>query len=284
MEIEKTALAVSRDARDPGLPQYEILALRFGTLQMSAKDNFLMRADIHDGSLQLDFFIWVIRNDERTLVFDMGFGERSSLRRKRALMMHPIEALVSIGVDAAKVTDVVISHLHYDHSGNSEFFKSAKFHIQDDEVKFATGRHMCYCALRSAYDVENVTSLVEHVHNERVIFHHGDEEIAPGISVHRLGGHTGGMQVLRVLTQRGWVVLASDSAHYYRNFLENNPFPIVLNIADVLEGNRKLIGLASSPEHVIPGHDPQVLRIYPSYEDSPNIACLHLAPQRPVEL
>ncbi|MGI4813741.1 MAG: N-acyl homoserine lactonase family protein [Janthinobacterium lividum] len=266
------------------LPVYEVYALRFATLAASAKDSFLLRADVHDGPIQLDFFIWAVRNRERTFVFDTGFGHEASARRRRALMRHPVEALARIGIDAGTVSDVILSHLHYDHSGNSEFFNQATFHIQDDEMQFATGRCMCHTALNGAFDVKNVTDLVNHVYNGRVKFHQGDAALAPGISVHRIGGHTGGMQVMRVHTERGWVVLASDASHYYRNFLTDNPFPIVLNIADVIEGNQTLLALADSPQHIVPGHDPQVLTIYPRHPEDEEIACLHLPPLAAVAL
>jgi glyoxylase-like metal-dependent hydrolase (beta-lactamase superfamily II) len=266
------------------LPVYEVYALRFATLATFAKDGFLLRADVHDGPLGLDFFIWAIRNAERTLVFDMGFGHEAGARRNRKLIRHPVEVLARLGIDAATVPDVIISHLHYDHSGNAEFFKAAKFHIQDDEMQFATGRCMCHKALNGAFDVQNVTELVKNVYGGRVKFHQGDEALAPGISLHRIGGHTGGMQVMRVHTERGWIVLASDAAHYYRNFLTDNPFPIVLNIADVIEGNQTLLALADSPQHVVPGHDPQVLGIYPRHPADADIACLHLPPLAAVAL
>ncbi|MER1966473.1 N-acyl homoserine lactonase family protein [Castellaniella sp. GW247-6E4] len=266
-------------------PVYEIYALRFATLASSAKDNFLLRGEVHDGPLALDFFLWAIRNEERVVVFDTGFGHEASTRRNRPLLRHPVEALAALGIDAATVKNVVFSHLHYDHSGNAECFPAATFHVQDSEVQFATGRCMCHRALRGAFDAQNVVDLVRNVYADRVKFHDGDEEPWPGISLHRLGGHTGGLQVMRVHTARGWVVLASDAAHYYRNFLLDNPFPIVLNIADAIEGNRKLLALADSPDHVVPGHDPQVLNLYPRLEsDEIGISCLHLPPVGEVQL
>jgi glyoxylase-like metal-dependent hydrolase (beta-lactamase superfamily II) len=97
----------------------------------------------------------------------------------------------------------------------------------------------------------------------RVTFHDGDEEIAPGISVHRIGGHSMGLQCVRVKTLRGHVVLASDAAHLYAHFEQGRVFPVVYNVGDVLEGYVKLKKLASSPKHIIPGHDPDVLDRYP---------------------
>ena len=73
-----------------------------------------------------------------------------------------------------------------------------------------------------------------------------------------------GLQVVRVATRRGYVVLASDASHFYANMDEARPFPIVYNVADMMEGWAKLRSLADSPEHVIPGHDPLVLERYPA--------------------
>ena len=97
----------------------------------------------------------------------------------------------------------------------------------------------------------------------RVQFHDGDEEIAPGISVHKVGGHTRGMQIVRVATARGWVVLGSDTAHFYANLEPGRPFPILDDLPAYVEAQRTALRLASSPQHFIPGHDPLVLARYP---------------------
>jgi len=96
------------------------------------------------------------------------------------------------------------------------------------------------------------------------VYHDGTAELAPGITLHRVGGHTRGLQVVRVHTQRGWVVLASDAAHFYANWQERRPFPIVDNVAAYLDAFTTIEALAGSPQHVIPGHDPQVLARYPA--------------------
>ena len=110
-----------------------------------------------------------------------------------------------------------MTHLHYDHAGNLDRFPNAHFHLQDREMSYATGRCMCNGLLRHPFSVEHVTQMVRHVYGERVTFHSGDGEVAPGVTVHRVGGHSDGLQVVRVETARGPVVLASDAAHYYAN-------------------------------------------------------------------
>ena len=89
-------------------------------------------------------------------------------------------------------------------------------------------------------------------------------ELAPGVTVHHVGGHTNGLQVVRVRTRRGWVVLASDATHFYANLEQARPYPIVYNIGDMLEGFEKVRRLADSPDHIVPGHDPLVMTRYPA--------------------
>jgi glyoxylase-like metal-dependent hydrolase (beta-lactamase superfamily II) len=97
-----------------------------------------------------------------------------------------------------------------------------------------------------------------------VQFHAGDALIAPGVSVHLIGGHTMGLQVVRVETRRGALVLASDASHFYANMEEARPFPIVWSVAEMVDGYERLRALAASSQHIIPGHDPLVLSRYPA--------------------
>jgi glyoxylase-like metal-dependent hydrolase (beta-lactamase superfamily II) len=106
--------------------------------------------------------------------------------------------------------------------------------------------------------------MVRRLFAERLRFHDGAEEVASGISLHAVGGHTAGQQSLRVWTRRGWLVLAADAAHLYANIEEGQPYSTVYDVGDMLEGHRTLQRLASSPKHVIPGHDPLVMARYPA--------------------
>jgi glyoxylase-like metal-dependent hydrolase (beta-lactamase superfamily II) len=122
---------------------------------------------------------------------------------------------------------------------------------------------MCQSLLRGPFDAEDVQAMVGRLFRDRVVFHDGEAELAPGLTLHRVGGHTRGLQVVRVRTRRGWVVLASDAAHFYANWQQRRPFPIVENVSAYLDAFRRIEQLASSPQHIIPGHDPLVLTRYP---------------------
>jgi glyoxylase-like metal-dependent hydrolase (beta-lactamase superfamily II) len=258
---------------------YELFAVKYAALDRPAPENFVFR-DVHDGPMPLDFFLWVARSPERTFVIDTGFSEETGARRNRKPIRNPREGLAALDIDAAQVEDVIITHMHHDHVGNFEIFPRARFHLQDREMAYATGRYMCHTRLRMPFDIENVTGMVREVYRGRVAFHDGDDELASGISLHLVGGHSDGLQFVRVHTRRGWVVLASDAMHFYANVATGNPFPIVFNVGDMLEGWRRLEQLAGSRERVVPGHDPLVKEVYPRANAEVEAWALHEEPLR----
>jgi glyoxylase-like metal-dependent hydrolase (beta-lactamase superfamily II) len=248
--------------------QYEVFAIKYAELPRDARSNFLDGDPHETHDMPLDYFVWTVRNDERTIVVDTGFSESVAARRRRRITNPVAEGLRAAGIDAADVHDVVITHLHYDHCGNDGLFVNARYHLQDDEMAYATGRHMCHRGIAHAFEADDVAHMVHRVYAGRVEFHDGDDALAPGITLHRLGGHTMGLQVVRVETAAGPVVLASDASHFYAHFENSRVFPVVYNVGQVLEGYRKLFRLAGPGRRIIPGHDPLVLERYPAASES----------------
>jgi glyoxylase-like metal-dependent hydrolase (beta-lactamase superfamily II) len=242
---------------------WQVYAVKYAHHHRMSSENFI-GGDSHDVPMPLDYFVWALVSDDRAIVVDTGFDAFSGGRRGRNFLRSPGEGLKSIGVDATKVEDVLITHMHFDHSGNHDLFPAARYHLQDREMSFCTGRLMCHPVLRHPFDEEDVVAMVQKLFRGRLVFHDGDDEIAPGLSLHRVGGHSMGLQMVRVRTRRGDVVLASDASHFYANIEQGRPFPIVYSVAETLEGYRRAYALASSRDHVIPGHDPLVLERYPA--------------------
>jgi glyoxylase-like metal-dependent hydrolase (beta-lactamase superfamily II) len=241
---------------------YEIYAIQYGHLDRTARHNF-MDGDPHDGPMPLDYYVWAIVGGGKCWLLDTGFDAATGTGRGRTLV-RPVEAgLRAIGIEPASIADVIVSHMHYDHAGNHELFPQARYHLQGEEMSFCTGSAMCHHMMRVPYEAADVQAMVGKLFKGRVVFHEGEAELAPGLTLHRVGGHTRGLQVVRVRTQRGWVVLASDAAHFYANWQQRRPFPIVDNVAAYLDAFRIIEALADSPEHIIPGHDPDVLKRYP---------------------
>jgi len=243
---------------------YEILAVKYAELTARKRFESFVAADDHDGPHPIDYFVWIIRNADRTIVVDTGFDAAEGAKRGRKVDRAPAAALEQIGVAVGSVEQVVVTHLHYDHAGTLGAFPKARFHLQEAEMAYATGPCMCHNFLRYPFTVEHVCDMVRNVYSGRVAFHDGDAEVAPGVTVHKIGGHSRGLQCVRVATATGPVVLASDSSHYYENFEKGKVFPITIDIADVLDGYVRLQALAGSPRRVVPGHDPLVLKRYPA--------------------
>jgi glyoxylase-like metal-dependent hydrolase (beta-lactamase superfamily II) len=243
------------------LRPYEVYAIRYATVQRNEAEVFI-GGDPHHSGLTMDYFVWVARNELHTVVVDTGFDLAAAGKRGRQLLLEPGEGLRRLGIDCAQVRHVIITHLHYDHAGNLPLFPQARFHLQDRELAFATGRHMAHPFFAHAYELEGVLSMVRLAYGARVQFHDGDAEIVPGISVHHVGGHTHGLQVARIWTRIGWVVLASDAAHYWANMTSGRPFPIVADVTQMVAGWDRLTGLASRAEFIVPGHDPLVMKRY----------------------
>ena len=259
--------------------QYEIRAVRYGHHERRSPANFL-GGDAHDTDMPLDYFVWAITSADRQFIVDTGFSPDMALKRGRHITRPVAEGLEAIGIDHAKVSDVIISHLHYDHAGNNDLFPQATFHLQDAEMDYATGRCMCHNAMNHPFEVDDVVAMVRRVYQGKVCFHHADEQLAPGISLHRVGGHSRGLQVVRVETARGPVVIGSDAAHFYANMERDTPFPVLDSVSDALECFGRMRKLAASPQHIIPGHDPLVVARYPAVSaDLPDIVRLDLPPK-----
>ncbi len=136
---------------------YEIYAIRYATMSPRTPHMNHLLPDTHETSAQdLDYFVWLIRGGGRDILVDTGFNAAEAKARSRKLTLNPVEALARFGVRADDIRDVVVTHLHYDHAGNLDLFPNARFHLQDREMSYATGRCMCHGVLRHPFSVEHV--------------------------------------------------------------------------------------------------------------------------------
>src|SRR5437870_2765392 len=127
---------------------WEIYAIRYAHHERRASENF-MAGDPHDDSpMPLDYFVWALKSNGRTFVVDTGFDEAMARQRGRAFLKSPSDGLKALGIEPSKVDDVIITHMHYDHCGNRELFPAARYHVQDREMQFCTGRHMMHTFMR----------------------------------------------------------------------------------------------------------------------------------------
>jgi glyoxylase-like metal-dependent hydrolase (beta-lactamase superfamily II) len=244
---------------------YKVYILQYAHRKLTSSEVFL--GDTHQTPMEMAYFVWALKNDEHTVVVDMGFTAATAAARKRTMLWEIGAQLDKVKIDVAQVKHVIVTHMHYDHVGEYALFPRATYYLRDEEMAFWTGRHATARPFRRSVEAEDVVALVRLNYAGRIKFTAAREEIVPGVTVHRVGGHTPGMQIVEVKTAGGTAVLASDASHYYRNMNEGNPFIALNNIPEMLDGYDTIRRLASSPRLILPGHDPEVLKLYPQLHE-----------------
>ena len=252
---------------------WQVHALKYADRNDRTRVESFMFDDNHDAPHPMDYFIWVLRRKDQVILVDTGYDAVEAKARGRPILRDPRDALAELGLQAEDITQLIITHLHYDHAGGLHLFPNATIHLQAAEMAFATGPCMCHGVLKMPFTADHICEAVRRVYQGRCVFYEGEGQVADGVTVHCLGGHSRGLQAVRVLTDTGWLVLASDATHFYENVFENKPFPIVVDVEDMLRGFSELKRLASSPGLIIPGHDPLVRTYFP--QDGPDI-CVRL--------
>lgn len=247
---------------------WQVHALKYADRNARTRADSFIFDDNHDAPHAMDYFIWVLRRGAEVILVDTGYDEAEAKDRDRPIRMDPREALAPLGIKPEDITQLIVTHLHYDHAGGLYLFPNATIHLQEAEMAYATGACMCHDTLRMPFTADHICEAVKRVYSGRCIFHDGDGQVADGVTVHCLGGHSRGLQAVRVRTEAGWLCLASDAAHYYENFQARKPFPIVVDLQNMLDGFTRLHQLASDPKLIVPGHDPLVRSLFP--QDGPD--------------
>jgi glyoxylase-like metal-dependent hydrolase (beta-lactamase superfamily II) len=241
---------------------YDVLAVRFATRRTVASEVYLNYQFYGepDRPLGMDYFFWVLRNSARTIVVDTGFTPAVGDRRGRTITCPVPEALSRVGVDPAGIERLLITHAHYDHTGNLDLFPSSEILISARELDFWTGPYAERIQFGHSAEQADIDDILNADEEGRVTRLPERHQLAPGIELREVGGHTPGQLAALVQTRTGLVVLASDAVHYYEEIERDRPFLVVADLAAMYRGFDELGALAREPDTVLlPGHDPLVL-------------------------
>jgi glyoxylase-like metal-dependent hydrolase (beta-lactamase superfamily II) len=139
---------------------WEVYAVRYAHNPAARRSTNFIGGDPHDAPMPLDYFVWAMKSGDRSIILDTGFDEAMGVKRGRQFLRSPAVGLQAIGVRPDKVGDVILSHMHYDHCGNYDMFPAAKYHLQDKEMEYCTGRCICHAGLRGPFEEEDVVAIV----------------------------------------------------------------------------------------------------------------------------
>lgn len=255
---------------------YEVAAIRYGT-RMTSKRECYYRWDSYgepEASLRMDYFFWLLRNGDRTIVVDTGFAPDVGERRGRETLCPPTDALRRLGVEPESVETLVLTHLHYDHTGNVDAFPNAELLIPRSELEFWSGPEARHPQFAAVVEPAEIDVIVAAQREGRVRLLEGDGEIAPGVSALVVGGHSPGQLVLTIDGDGGPVVLASDAVHYYEELELERPFEILIDLRAMVAAYgtvRKLMAEQPGAALVV-GHDPEVMDRFPALDDAAGLA------------
>lgn len=244
------------------MSDWEVHAVKYADRNARTRRDSFVFDDNHDAPHPMDYFMWVLRRGGEVILVDTGYDTEEAQARGRPIRQDPVTSLAPFGIRPEDISQIIVTHLHYDHAGGLHLFPNAKLHMQATEMAYATGPCMCHDVLRMPFTAGHVCEAIRRLYAGQVIFHDGDAQVAEGVTVHCIGGHSRGLQAVRVRTAAGWMVLASDAAHFYENMTHRKPFPIVVDVEDMLKGFDTLERLASRPELIVPGHDPLVTQVF----------------------
>ncbi|NSX53643.1 N-acyl homoserine lactonase family protein [Parasulfitobacter algicola] len=262
---------------------WEVHAIKYADRSARTRTDSFIFDDNHDQPHAMDYFIWLLRRDDEVILIDTGYDAAEAANRDRPIRHDPVRALAPLGITPGDITQLIVTHLHYDHAGGLHLFPNATLHLQAAEMAYATGPCMCHDTLRMPFTADHICEAIKRLYSGRVIFYDGDGQVADGVTVHCIGGHSRGLQAVRVRTQAGWMVLASDASHYYENLWLRKPFPIVVDLQDMLDGFVTLENLASHRDLIVPGHDPLVRQVFPQGV-ADHISRLDKGPTRKIEI
>jgi glyoxylase-like metal-dependent hydrolase (beta-lactamase superfamily II) len=250
----------------PAASDFTIEAIRFGTIPSFPVSGLLVGAP-PDERMDVALVVWLIRGGGRTVLFDSGFHRQSWIERFRvADFVRPDAAVRLAGVEPDAVTDIVVSHAHWDHLGGIELFPNATVWIQKAEFEYYTGAAWQEGGRRGGIEVEDLVALVRRNGAGKLRLVDGDDrEILPGLRVFTGARHTYASQYLRVAGEPPYV-LASDNCYLYRNL--DTRSPVATFSAEDRPANlaafERMIALAGARERVVPGHDPLQFERFPA--------------------
>ena len=256
-------------ARQASSPSYEVYAVQFALVAGYPVSSLIVGA-AKDRRTDLAMMVWAIRDTGgRIVLVDAGFYRQKFLERwKPVWHVAPADAVArAFGVTPASVTDIIMSHVHWDHADGADLFPRARIWLQKEEYEHYVGPDGT--APAGTIDPLDAKMLFDLHAAGRVMLAEGDDkEILPGIRVYTGGKHTWQSQYVGVSTRKGTVILASDNAYLYENLTERAPIAQTLDAASNLQAQARMLRLAAAPTLVVPGHDPLVFKRFPFIRDN----------------
>lgn len=255
---------------------WTVTALRYASRMTTRSDVFLRYVQYGepDGPQEMTYYLWVLRNDERTIVVDTGFSAAGGATRGREFLVEPLDALARVGVHAGAVDSVINTHLHYDHTGHLDAFGDAPVFVNRTELEFWTGVYAERAQFAAHIEPTEIAALAARVEAGAVTLMDRETEVAPGVVVAEVGGHSPGQSIVFVNGSQGPIALASDAVHFYEELERDRPCAILADLELVYRAYDILRAWTGGGGRLLAGHDPLVMERFPRLASDPELGVL----------
>ncbi|WP_336659415.1 N-acyl homoserine lactonase family protein [Leucobacter sp. USHLN153] len=234
---------------------WEITVIRHGIRHATRSEAYMSYGFYGepDGEHTTAYYLWILRNGDQVIHVDTGYSTAGARKRGRTVLIDPLEALAHLGCSASDGNPVVVTHAHYDHIGNVAAFDRSPIYIAASEFEFWTSDLAPRTLFSHFGDQDEVAHLVAARADGRLREFSGRLELAPGVELIEVGGHTPGQLVVLVNTRAGRVLLASDAAHFHEELERDMLFA---SMADLPQSYRTLDWIREQEDLiVVTGHD-----------------------------
>jgi glyoxylase-like metal-dependent hydrolase (beta-lactamase superfamily II) len=274
--VQSATAAASSTATPAAAPAYEVFAIRYASIPGFPVNALIAGAD-PARKLSIAMTVWLIRGNGRNILVDSGFYRpqffkeftvEGFIKASDAVGQPGIMPAGQPALTVDDITDVVITHMHWDHADGMDLFPRARIWLQKDEYTYYTGEAWQQPRTHGGIEPDDVLAAVKLNLAGRVSLVKGDaQEIFPGVTCYIGGKHTFQSQYVGVNTKAGIVILASDNMYLYENLEKHVPIAQTLDAASNLRAQDRMKQLAASPRLIVPGHDPAVFDKFPKVSE-----------------
>jgi glyoxylase-like metal-dependent hydrolase (beta-lactamase superfamily II) len=250
-------------------PNYRVYALKF-TSELKGPSSVIAVGGSATDSISLVFMFWLVKGDNgKNILVDAGFLKDVEDAKDFGLSYYirPDSVLLRLGLKASDITDIILSHPHWDHMDGINLFPNAQVWVQKEDYNYFVGNAWQKDGRTAGFNKRDVLKLVElNLAGKLILVDGDDKEIIPGIKVYTGSRHTFNSQFVLVQSGANKIILASDNVYFYYNLehLRPAPFPASFDTAAYVKSMQRMKTLASNFKFIIPGHDALMFKQFPT--------------------
>lgn len=251
---------------------YKVYAVRFASVGHPMPISDWADKGPKTDSVRIDFMVWLIQGKGKNILVDAGFlnGIPDAADFDVTNYVRPDSALSKLAVQPQDITDIVLSHPHWDHIDGIGLFPNAHIWIQKEDFNYYVGAAWGKNGNNGGFSKRDVRMLIEKNLAGQVTLVDGDDkEIIPGIKVFTGSRHTFNSQYVLVETGANKVLLASDNIWIYYSLDHLTPASQggTLDPEGYVNAMRRMKTLVTDVKFIIPGHDSRIFSRFPVVAD-----------------